>query len=179
MNLIRDVFSPDGRLLQLESAMKAIDMGCTNVERIVKLDEHIGCALSGLLADARRLIDRSRVECQKHWFAYDESMPIESCTQFTSTLVMQSCDTDENDMAPMSRPVGVALYLGKAIGSRSEFTQRNLEAKYRPEMDAKSAIELCLITLQQAMDEQLRATNVEVMFMTKDNKEYNKHTESD
>ncbi|KAM8719326.1 hypothetical protein ACLKA7_011956 [Drosophila subpalustris] len=152
-------------VLAAEKRITSSPMVTKNVERIVKLDEHIGCALSGLLADARQLIDRSRVECQKHWFAYDESMPIESCTQFTSTMVMQYCDTDTNDLAPMSRPVGLALlvagfdsdepqlwyldpsgtysrFLGKAIGSRSEFAQRSLEAKYRPEMDANWAIEL-------------------------------------
>ncbi|XP_034485809.1 proteasome subunit alpha type-5-like [Drosophila innubila] len=224
MNLIRDKFSPDGRLLQLEHSLEAIQLGCTvigictntcvvlaaekritsplmvtkNVERIVKLDDHIGCGLSGVLADARRLVDRSRIECQKHWLSYDESMPVESCTQFTSTLVMQSSDTDDT----MNRPASVALlfagfdgdepqlwhldpsgtytrYLGKAIGSNSAFAQKKLEEKYRFDMDVKDAIELCLITLEQAMEEQLRGTNIELMFMTKDNKNYNKLSEDE
>ena len=35
-----------------------------SVEKVVELDEHIGCALSGLIADARTMIDHGRVEAQ-------------------------------------------------------------------------------------------------------------------
>jgi 20S proteasome alpha/beta subunit len=44
--------------------------------QIVEIDSHIACAFSGLTADSKTLIDRARVECQNHWFTYDEKMQV-------------------------------------------------------------------------------------------------------
>jgi len=41
------------------------------VEKIMKIDEHIGCAMSGLIADARTLVEHARVETQVlFWVIY-------------------------------------------------------------------------------------------------------------
>lgn len=76
------VFSPDGRLFQVEYAREAVKRGttsigikcsegivlavdkrttsnlveATSIEKIFKIDEHIGAATSGLVADARALV---------------------------------------------------------------------------------------------------------------------------
>lgn len=34
------------------------------MEKILKIDTHIGCAMSGLIADSRTLVDTARVESQ-------------------------------------------------------------------------------------------------------------------
>ena len=36
----------------------------SSIEKIVEIDAHIGCAMSGLIADAKTLIDKARVETQ-------------------------------------------------------------------------------------------------------------------
>lgn len=100
---------------------------------------------------SRTLIDRARVECQNHWFVYNERMSVESCAQAVSTLAIQFGDSDDGGSA-MSRPFGVAIlfagvesgdpqlwhmdpsgtyirYDAKAIGSGSEGAQQNLQVK--------------------------------------------------
>ncbi|EDV36757.1 uncharacterized protein Dana_GF13117, isoform B [Drosophila ananassae] len=216
-----NTFSPEGRLFQVEYAIEAIKLGSTaigictpegvvlavekritsplmvpsTVEKIVEVDKHIGCATSGLMADARTLIERARVECQNHWFVYDERMSIESCAQAVSTLAIQFGDSGESDGAAMSRPFGVAiLFAGiedgqpqlwhmdpsgtflrdstKAIGSGSEGAQQTLKEEYHSQMTLTDAINLSLNTLKQVMEEKLNSTNVEVMTMTPKDKFY-------
>lgn len=209
-----NTFSPEGRLYQVEYAIEAIKLGSTaigictkdkgaviacekritsslmvpsSIEKIVEVDKHIGCVTSGLMADARTLLERARVECQNHWFVYNEPMPVESCVQAVGKLAIQFGDSDSDGPA-MSRPFGVAmLFVGceegkvelwhmdpsgtytkfnaKAIGSGSEGAQQTLEGAYNDEMTLEEAIQIALSTLKQVMEETLSATNVEVMTM--------------
>ncbi|PNF25218.1 Proteasome subunit alpha type-5 [Cryptotermes secundus] len=209
-----NTFSPEGRLFQVEYAIEAIKLGstaigiCTSegvvlavekritsplmepttIEKIVEVDKHIGCAVSGLMADSRTMIDRARIECQNHWFVYNERMSVESVAQAVSNLAIQFGDSDD-DGGAMSRPFGVAiLFAGcdekgpqlfhmdpsgtfvqvdaKAIGSGSEGAQQSLQEAYHKSMTLKEALIAVLTILKQVMEEKLSSTNVEVMTMT-------------
>ena len=39
----------------------------SSIEKIFELDAHIGCAMSGLTADSRTIVDHARVEAQVNW----------------------------------------------------------------------------------------------------------------
>lgn len=209
-----NTFSPEGRLFQVEYAIEAIKLGstaigiCTSegvvlavekritsplmepttIEKIVEVDKHIGCAVSGLMADSRTMLDRARVECQNHWFVYNERMAVESVAQAVSNLAIQFGDSDD-DGGAMSRPFGVAIlfagcdekgpqlfhmdpsgtfvqFEAKAIGSGSEGAQQSLQEMYHKSMTLKEALTTALTILKQVMEEKLSSTNVEVMTMT-------------
>jgi len=200
-----NTFSPEGRLFQVEYAIEAIKLGSTalgiqtssgvvlavekkleskllvpkSIQKIVKLDTHIGCAMSGLVADARTLVDHARVETQSHWFTYDERMPVESCVQSISDLALGF------GAGSMARPFGVALliagieddgpvlfhcdpsgtytkYEAKAIGSGSEGAQTTLQDQFHKSMSLDAAKKLALETLKQVMEEKIDSTNVEL-----------------
>uniref|UniRef100_A0A8V1A577 Proteasome subunit alpha type n=1 Tax=Gallus gallus TaxID=9031 RepID=A0A8V1A577_CHICK len=207
-----NTFSPEGRLFQVEYAIEAIKLGSTaigiqtsegvclavekritsplmepsSIEKIVEIDSHIGCAMSGLIADAKTLIDKARVETQNHWFTYNETMTVESVTQAVSNLALQFGEEDA-DPGAMSRPFGVALLFGgvdekgpqlfhmdpsgtfvqcdaRAIGSASEGAQSSLQEVYHKSMTLKEAIKSSLVILKQVMEEKLNATNIEPFF---------------
>eukprot|EP00850_Spirogloea_muscicola_P023478 SM000360S13672 [mRNA] locus=s360:80872:82799:+ [translate_table: standard] len=203
-----NTFSPEGRLFQVEYALEAIKLGSTavgvqavdgvvlavekritspllepgSVEKIMEVDEHIGCAMSGLTADARTLIEHGRVETQNHRFTYNEPMSVESCTQSLCDLALRFGEGDDDSM---SRPFGVALliagndetgpclyhtdpsgtfvrYEAKAIGSGSEGAQSALQDSYKKTMTLKEAELLALQTLKQVMEEKVTSTNVDI-----------------
>ncbi|KAI5644607.1 proteasome subunit domain-containing protein [Phthorimaea operculella] len=212
-----NTFSPEGRLFQVEYAIEAIKLGstaigiCTSegvvlavekritsplmesttIEKIVEVDRHIACAVSGLMADSRTLVERARVEAQNHWFVYNERMSVESCAQAVSNLAIQFGDSDDDSGTAMSRPFGVAVmfagidekgpqlfhmdpsgtfvqYDAKAIGSGSEGAQQSLKEQYHKSMTLKEAIKSALTILKQVMEEKLSENNVEVVTMTPD-----------
>lgn len=204
-----NTFSPEGRLFQVEYAIQAIKLGSTaigiqtsegvvlavekrvsssllvtsSIKKLAKLDSHMGCAMSGLVADARTLIDHARVETQNHWFVFDEKMKTESCVQSISDVAMRFGE------GSMARPFGVALLLGgvdacgpvlyhtdpsgtysqyqaKAIGAGSEGAQTQLQEQYNKSMKLHEAQKLAFDTLKQVMEEKISPINVEMAIIT-------------
>ncbi|BES96354.1 Proteasome subunit beta type-9 [Nesidiocoris tenuis] len=210
-----NTFSPEGRLFQVEYAMEAIKLGstaigiCTKegvvlgvekrikspliinkaVDKIFEVDYHIGCAVSGLMADARTIVERARVECANHWFNFNERMSVESVAQATSNFSIQFGGDGDAEMA-ISRPFGVGIMFAgydengpqlyhldpsgtfirfdaKAVGAGGEGATQTLQERYNKSMTLSEAVRLILLILKQVMEEKLSVENVEIATVTK------------
>ena len=125
------VFSPDGRLLQVEYARQMVKNGSTSVgikikdgvilgamrghmplaveeshKKIWEIDSNVAAVSAGSLADARSLIDMARVKAQVNMITYGEPISTNSITKYISDrkhLVTQYAGV---------RPYGVGLLVG-------------------------------------------------------------------
>ena len=211
-----NTFSPEGRLFQVEYALEAVKLGSTavgictsqgvvlavekrlpsplvvagSIEKILRVDNHIGCAMSGLSSDARTLVEHARVETQNHHFTYDEPMPVEACVHSIADMALDFSDSsdDKKDKKKhtMARPFGVALlvagideavgpslfqtepsgtytrFKAAAIGSAADGATSLLVEHYKDSMTLGEAETLALFVLRHVMEEKINSTNVEI-----------------
>lgn len=207
------VFSPDGRLFQVEYAREAVKRGTTTVgvkfrdgvvlivdkritsrlvepssiEKIFVLDDHVGCATSGLVADARSLVDRARIDAQLNKVTYDEPISVlslvkricdfkQSYTQYggvrpfgTALLVAGVDDTGAHLIE--TDPSGALMeYKASSVGSGRNQAMEFFEEKYKDNVGQDEAILLGLSALYKATDGKLNPDAIEIGVVTSKDK---------
>lgn len=189
------IFSPEGELYQVRYAGEAVKRGWStigikcregvvlaaekrrisplidlgSIEKIYIVDEHIGIAPSGLLADARILIEYARQEAQVHRLLYDEPIDVELLTRRISDL--KQIYTQHGGV----RPFGAALIIGgidrqgprlfqtdpggiyfgyyaTAIGSGASTILDFLEKSYKYDMTLNECIRLAVKALSLVIE---------------------------
>jgi proteasome alpha subunit len=125
------LYSPDGRIYQVEYAREAVKRGAASVgiraadgvvlaalsrtgsdlmevesvEKLHKLDDHVGAASAGHVADARKLIDFARRYTQQNRLRYGEAVGIEALAKRITDMVQESTQSGG------IRPFGASLLL--------------------------------------------------------------------
>jgi len=125
------VFSPDGRLYQVEYAIETVKRGSialgikTNYgiifaaderarklqiveepQKLFKIAQHIGVAAAGYIPDARNQVDNARFFSQSSNLVYDEVVDIETVVKHIADRCQQYTQYAG------ARPIGVALIIG-------------------------------------------------------------------
>ena len=202
------VFSPDGRLFQVEYARESVKRGTTalgivykdgvllavdkniqsrllkaeSLEKIFVIDDHIAAAISGLVADARRLVDYSRRIAQEERYLYNEPISIESLTK-------ELCDLKQAyTQYGGARPFGAALLIvgvddkGKhlfetdpsgafweshasAIGEGKQKVLELFEKEYNEKMSKDEAVLMALKALKGVGDRKISSETVDMLIV--------------
>ncbi|MDD3976545.1 archaeal proteasome endopeptidase complex subunit alpha [Methanomicrobium antiquum] len=211
------VFSPDGRLYQVEYAREAVKRGTTavgikcldgvvlivdkrvssrlleqsSIEKIFKIDDHIGVASSGLVGDARALVDRARVESQINRVSYNEAIEIETLskklcdhmqtlTQYGGarpygTALLIAGVSEEQTRLFETDPSGTLLeYKATAIGTGRPAVMKVFEEDYKDDMKISEAIPMGLKALHAATEGKFDVNTVEIGVVVLENSLFKK-----
>mmetsp|Transcript_4485 Transcript_4485/g.13606 ORF Transcript_4485/g.13606 Transcript_4485/m.13606 type:complete len:266 (+) Transcript_4485:108-905(+) len=208
-------WSPQGRLHQIEYAMEAVKQGSAVVgvksathvvlatlkrstselsatqKKLFTMDDHVGIAIAGLMADARVLGRHMRTECMNYKYIYDTPMPI-------GRLALNLADKCQvSTQRASKRPFGVGIliagydelgphlyqscpsgnyyeFLSMAIGARSQSAKTYLERHFEKfdglslEDLIQQAVRALRETVSSSKDTELTAKNCAIAFVGKD-----------
>ena len=200
------MFSPEGRLYQVEYALEAVKRGSLciglkskagaaiitrkkytklmdpdSVQKIFRMDEHIGVAIAGLHADSRILVDYARVQCQVHRLTYNEPVRILTITRkladikqtytqhggvrpFGSSLLIIGVDPDGIARVMTTSPSGTYYaWKGRTMGRNSEEAQEKINKELNDDMSLEEIIKLGVKILKESSeDEEMDETTLQI-----------------
>lgn len=197
-------FSPDGRLFQVEYAREAVKRGTTSIgvvfdggvvlvasrplvelsvadsggDKVHQIDDHLGVAISGFLADGRVLVDRGRVKAQVYKLTYDEPLNVlgavkeisdimQMFTQFGGVrpygVAFLLAGVDEKGAQLFEIDPSSAFYGWKAhaIGRGAPEALKILRKNWKEGLTEEDAIKLALLALK-ASEKGLKISEVEL-----------------
>src|SRR3989344_3003058 len=193
---VATMFSPDGRLYQVEYASKIVAQGTLGVgikytdgiilgadkkipsklllpesiEKLFKIDEHIGAVSAGLVGDARRLVQIARQKAQENFTYYEEPIQVETLVKEISNInqaftqyggmrpfgiafIIAGVDSTGSRLFETEPSGALAEYQAIAVGKNKEKAMDLFERDWKENMSFDDAIVLSMKALKVGLDE--------------------------
>lgn len=210
------MFSPDGRLLQVEYAKKTVKQGSTAIgmvcsdgvllvadkrittklmipeaiEKMFKIDDHIAATASGIISDARILIDRGQLRAQQHAVTYDSKIDVLSvvkdicdlkqiCTQsaglrpFGCSLLITGVEEDGSLKLFVTDPFGTYFqYKAAVIGEGEPEVEPILQKRYKPTLTVEEGLKLAILALKQVLKNDFSVERIDASYISLKEKKY-------
>jgi proteasome alpha subunit len=198
------MFNPDGRLFQVEYAKEAVRKGATSIgliadnsvifvahknvteplaipttiQKVFRIDSHIGATYSGMVADGLHMVDFARSRAQNHRLIYSDVKSIEAIAKDISSYMMQA--TQYGGLRPYAVSLLVggvdpeprlfeiepgASFLGykaDAIGSGKKVATEILIKEYKDNLSKEDAIALGVKIIKKISEEKLTKDNMDI-----------------
>ena len=216
------MFSPDGRLLHVEYAKKTVRQGSTaigvvctdgvifvtdkrivdslivseSVEKIFQIDKHIMATASGILSDARVLIDRAQVRAQQNRITYGSEIDTLSivkdicnlkqiCTQsgglrpFGVAILVAGIDNGTPKLY-QTDPTGIFFeYRASVIGESEEEVEDILRKEYAKDLTMEDGVALGLRALKKVFGDKFDLERVDASYISLAEKEFKRYTKDE
>ncbi len=217
------MFSPDGRLLQVEYAKKTVKQGSTtlgmvcsdgilfvadkrivdkfvipeSVEKVFEIDEHLGAAASGILSDARVLIERAQVKAQQHRVQFDSEIDsvsvvkeicnlMQICTQsgglrpFGVSVILGGVDPDGEARLFETDPTGIFFqYKATVIGEGEAEIEEILQKEYNEKITIEEGLGIAMRALNKLLEKRLNLERIEAACIRKSDRKFTKLSPDD
>lgn len=217
------MFAPDGRLLQVEYAKKTVKQGSTAlaiackdgvvfvsdkrvtsklivpeaIEKMFKIDDHIGATAAGIISDARVLVDRSQLRAQQHYVTFESKIDVLSivkeicdlkqiCTQsgglrpFGVSLLVGGVEEDGSVKLFLTEPYGLYFqYRATVIGEGEAEVEAVLQKRYRSSMTVDEGIKLGVQAMKEFLKQDFNVERVDVAFIEVKEKRWSKLTDEE
>ncbi len=211
------MFSPDGRLLQVEYAKKTVKQGSTaigivcsdgvllvtdkrivdsliipeSVEKTFQIDEHIGASASGILSDARVLIENAQNKAQQHRLTYDSEIDVLSvvkaicdlkqiCTQsaglrpFGVSILIAGVDANGPRLFETD-PTGIYFqYKASVIGEGETEIEEMLHKQYKETLTIEDALKIIIRALAKILDKNFDAARIDAAYIRTNERKFKK-----
>ena len=208
------MFSPDGRLLQVEYAKKSVRQGTTSIgivckdgvllladkrvmeklmigesiEKVFKVDDHIGASVTGLLMDGRILVERAQLIAQQHNVTYDS--PIDLLSLVKDIANLKQAYTQFGGARPfgvsilfaginsepelfLTDPTGIYFqYKATAIGEAENEIKEILVKEYKETMSIDDAITLSIRALKKVLGKEFDIKRIDCAYIRLDDKKF-------
>jgi len=216
------VFSPDGRLFQVEYAKEAVKRGAIaigittktstalvayknvqsgliipeSVKKIFKIDDDAIITASGLIADARRLIDHARVYAQQQKMTYEELPNAEMIgreladlmqvyTQYggirpfgVSILLTRYSPKTGSQLYEVEPSGAMTAFKADSIGAGKKEADKMLENGYSEKMSLRDALKLGIKVVKKVTNSKLGNNNLEISYVDKDGTHFLNHDQA-
>eukprot|EP01116_Phalansterium_solitarium_P025684 TRINITY_DN9942_c0_g1_i1.p1 TRINITY_DN9942_c0_g1~~TRINITY_DN9942_c0_g1_i1.p1 ORF type:complete len:268 (-),score=44.50 TRINITY_DN9942_c0_g1_i1:247-984(-) len=208
------IFSPEGRLYQVEYAFKAVKTSgqtsiavrgedscvvitqkkvpdklfdASSITHLFTITERIGCIATGMIADARVLVQRARYEAAEFKYKYAYEMPVsylakrmaDTAQVYTQHAYMRPLGVDlifigiDDEVGPQLYkvdPAGSCIgYKACCSGVKDQEATNFLEKKYKsnPKFSVDETIQLAISALQTVLSVDFKPNEIEVGVVTK------------
>ncbi len=209
------MFSPDGRLLQVEYAKKTVKQGSTaigmvcsdgvllvadkrivdrliipeSIEKIFQIDTHIGATASGILSDARVLIEHAQLKAQQHKVTYDSPIDTVSvvkdicslkqiCTQsgglrpFGVSIIVAGIDASGPKLFETD-PTGIFFqFRATVIGEGETEIEEILSREHTTKMTIEDGLRLAMLALNKVLDKGFSVERIDAACITIDERKF-------
>jgi len=192
---VATMFSPKGRLYQVEYASKIVEQGtlgiglvykkgvilgankniptklviAPSIEKLFKVDAHIGAISSGLVGDARRLVRIAREKAQENSMYYEEKIEVETLVKelagikqvftqyagmrpFGVSFIIGGVDFKGKHVFETEPSGALAEYKAIAIGKGKKQAMELLEKKYNEKAGLEEGIKLAYEAVKHSLE---------------------------
>ena len=205
------MFSPEGHLLQVEYAEKAVRLGsasigmkCSNgvfiladkrivdklivqksTNKIFEIDSHIIASVTGIISDARVLVDRAQVLAQQHRITYDSAIEPEliikevanmqqyftqigGARPFGVFIMIAGINGKKPELYTSSVTGNYFSYKANAIGEDDEKLREKLREGYKKDLTIKKGIKLGLEIFEEVQEKKFNIGKFELGYISND-----------